>query len=312
MPELPPVVIIAGPTASGKSTLALAAALQFNGEVINADSMQVYRELSVLTARPTAEDEAQVPHHLYGVLSGGEVCSAGRWLEMAVRTIYEIHGRGRIPILCGGTGLYLKVLREGIALVPDVSSTILEETKALYLKLGGIAFLEKLAELDQISADRLNPSDRQRLVRAYGVVTATGRTLPQWHKDQSHTPPLNAGFFTLHLLPDRAQLYAHIERRFDAMIEGGGFDEVKKLQKLNLSPSIPVMKALGVPEMLAYVSGAMDMDAAIVRSKQTTRNLAKRQMTWFRNQGKPDLVLTDFGPNTLNTSIPAISKFLSS
>ena len=312
MPQLPPVVIIAGPTASGKSTLALAAALQFDGEVINADSMQVYRELSVLTARPTAEDEAQVPHHLYGVLSGSDVCSAGRWLEMAVGTINEIHGRGRIPILCGGTGLYLKVLREGIALVPDVSSAILEETKALYLKLGGIAFLEKLAELDQISADRLNPSDRQRLVRAYGVVTATGRTLPQWHKDQSHTPPLNAGFFTLHLLPDRAQLYAHIERRFDAMIEGGGFDEVKKLQKLNLSPSIPVMKALGVPEMLAYVSGAMDMDAAIDRSKQTTRNLAKRQMTWFRNQGKPDLVLTDFGPNTLNTSIPAISKFLSS
>ena len=312
MPQLPPVVIIAGPTASGKSTLALAAALQFDGEVINADSMQVYRELSVLTARPTAEDEAQVPHHLYGVLSGSDVCSAGRWLEMAVGTINEIHGRGRIPILCGGTGLYLKVLREGIALVPDVSSAILEETKALYLKLGGIAFLEKLAELDQISADRLNPSDRQRLVRAYGVVTATGRTLPQWHKDQSHTPPLNAGFFTLHLLPDRAQLYAHIERRFDAMIEGGGFDEVKKLQKLNLSPSIPVMKALGVPEMLAYVSGAMDMDAAIDRSKQTTRNLAKRQMTWFRNQGKPDLVLTDFGPNTLNTSISAISKFLSS
>lgn len=311
MPQLPPVVIIAGPTASGKSTLALAAALQFDGEVINADSMQVYRELSVLTARPTAEDEAQVPHHLYGVLSGADVCSAGRWLEMAVGTINEIHGRGRIPILCGGTGLYLKVLREGIALVPDVSSTILEETKALYLKLGGIAFLEKLAELDPISADRLNPADRQRLVRAYGVVTATGRTLPQWHKDQSHTPPLNAGFFTLHLLPDRAQLYAHIERRFDAMIEGGGFDEVKKLQKLNLSPSIPVMKALGVPEMLAYVSGAMDMDAAIDRSKQTTRNLAKRQMTWFRNQGKPDLVLTDFGPNTLNTSISAISKFLS-
>lgn len=312
MPQLPPVVIIAGPTASGKSTLALAAALQFDGEVINADSMQVYRELSVLTARPTAEDEAQVPHHLYGVLSCDEVCSAGRWLKMAVGTINEIHGRGRIPILCGGTGLYLKVLREGIALVPDVSSTILEETKALYLKLGGIAFLEKLAELDPISADRLNPADRQRLVRAYGVVTATGRTLPQWHKDQSHTPPLNAGFFTLHLLPDRAQLYAHIERRFDAMIEGGGFDEVKKLQKLNLSPSIPVMKALGVPEMLAYVSGAMDMDAAIDRSKQTTRNLAKRQMTWFRNQGKPDLVLTDFGPNTLDTSIPAISKFLSS
>ena len=312
MPQLPPVVIIAGPTASGKSALALAAASAFDGEVINADSMQVYRELSVLTARPTADDEAQVPHHLYGVLSGSDVCSAGRWLEMAITTINEIHGRGKVPILCGGTGLYLKVLREGIAPVPEVSNTVLEETEALYLKLGGIAFLEKLAELDPISADKLNPSDRQRLVRAYSVVTATGRTLPQWHKEQTHIPPINADFFTLHLLPDRALLYAKIERRFDGMIDGGGFDEVKKLQKLGLSPSVPVMKALGVPEMMAYVSGKMDMDGAIDRAKQTTRNLAKRQMTWFRNQGTPDLVLTEFGPNAIKTGVAAISEFLSS
>jgi len=308
--QFPPVVIITGPTASGKSTLALSAASQFNGEVINADSMQVYAELSVLTARPSLDDEVKIPHHLYGVLSGSDVCSAGRWLGMAIDKIKEVHKRGKLPIICGGTGLYLKVLREGISPVPNVPGNILDKVIALYQALGADAFIETLAKFDPISATKLNPLDRQRVVRAYSVVMATGRSLPEWHKDQAETPLLRANFFTVHLLPDRAQLYTKIEQRFDSMIDGGGFEEVKALQKLNLAPSVPVMKALGVPEITAYLMGKINLDIAINRSKQTTRNLAKRQMTWLRNQGTPDLVFNDFGFDAKKACISNISNFL--
>ena len=310
MDQFPPVVIITGPTASGKSALALSAASQFNGEVINADSMQVYAELSVLTARPSLDDEVKIPHHLYGVLSGSDVCSAGRWLGMAIDKIKEVHKRGKLPIICGGTGLYLKVLREGISPVPNVPGHILDKVIALYQALGADAFIETLAKFDPISAAKLNPLDRQRVVRAYSVVMATGRSLPEWHKDQAETPLLRANFFTVHLLPDRAQLYTKIEQRFDSMIDGGGFEEVKALQKLNLAPSVPVMKALGVPEITAYLMGKINLDIAINRSKQTTRNLAKRQMTWLRNQGTPDLVFNDFGFDVKKACISAISNFL--
>jgi len=308
--QLPPVVIITGPTASGKSALALSVALLLNGEVINADSMQVYAELPILTACPSSNDKAQVLHHLYGVLSGSDICSAGRWLGMAINKIKEVHKRGKLPIICGGTGLYLKVLREGIAPVPDVSSNVFEKAASLYLELGADAFIKILAKLDPISASKLYPLDRQRLVRAYSVVMATGRSLPEWHKDQTKTPSFHANFFTVHLLPDRAQLYTKIERRFDSMIDGGGFDEVIALQKLNLAPSVPVMKALGVPEIILYLMGKIDLNLAINKSKQTTRNLAKRQMTWLRNQGAPDLVLSNFGSDAEKACIGAILRFL--
>ena len=310
MDQLPPVLIITGPTASGKSTLALATSVLFNGEVINADSMQVYTELSILTACPSSADEAQVSHHLYRVLSGADICSVGRWLTMAIHKIKEIHDRGKLPVICGGTGLYLKVLREGIAPVPHIPSVALEKSTALYQKLGANVFVEILAKFDPISATKLNPSDRQRLVRAYSVFMATGRSLPEWHAGQAKTPPFKANFYTVHLLPDRAQLYSKIERRFDDMIGRGGLDEVKALQKLNVAPSIPVMKALGVPEIIAYLSGEINLDVAINNSKQTTRNLAKRQMTWLRNQDTPNLVLNNFGSETNEASIAGISKFL--
>ncbi len=310
MDQLPNVVIITGPTASGKSTLALATALLFDGEVINADSMQVYTELSILTACPSFNDEVQVPHHLYRVLSGIDVCSAGRWLGMAIHKIKEVHKRGKLPIVCGGTGLYLKVLLEGIASVPNVPSNTLKEATALYLKLGAGAFVEILARFDPISATKLNPLDQQRLVRAYSVLKATGRPLSEWHENQNKTPPLNSNIFTVHLLPDRAQLYSKIGHRLDGMIDKGGFDEVKALQKLNLAPSTPIMKALGVPEIILYLSGEIDMNTAINSTKQSTRNLAKRQMTWLRNQGTPDLVVSDFGSDARKICINAISEFL--
>ncbi len=311
LPELPPVVIIAGPTASGKSALALQAALRFNGEIINADSMQVYRELAILTARPSAADEAQVPHHLYGTLAASEPCSAGRWLEMAIAKINELQGREKLPILCGGTGLYLKILREGIAEVPDVPTEALAATEALYKELGGEAFLDRLSVLDPASAARLVASDRQRLVRAYSVAIATGKPLSTWHDVQSASPPLNARFLTLHLMPERAALYEKIDRRFAAMFEGGGLEEIERLKNLGLAESLPAMKALGVPEILAYLAGEMDRDQALAQAQKTTRNLAKRQMTWFRNQSTADQVLTGFGPDASGQGLQTIEDFLS-
>ena len=307
---MPPVVIIAGPTASGKSALALAAALRFDGEIINADSMQIYRELSVLTARPSISDEALVPHHLYGVLSASEACSAGRWLELALEKIKDVQARGKLPIICGGTGLYVKVLCEGIANVPDVPAEVLEQSEALYMELAGDAFVKRLADLDPVSAAKLVPSDRQRLIRAYSVVVATGRSLPEWHKDQSKKPPIDAKFFILQLMPDRARLYEKIERRFDAMLDGGGLDEVIALVEMQLDPSLPAMKALGVPELKLHIEGELEANAAIEQAKKTTRNLAKRQLTWFRNQGAPNLVLNRFGEDGIELGLQAIAEFL--
>lgn len=311
MAQLDPVVIIAGPTASGKSALALEIARQFDGEIVNADSMQVYQELSVLTARPTVADEAQVPHHLYGVVPAEIACSAGKWLEMAVTKIRDIHNRKKLPVVCGGTGLYLKVLREGMAGVPDIPNHIVADTEALFVQLGGELFLNKLAEIDPQSAARLAPSDRQRLVRAYSVAQATGKCLSDWHATQSTEQPINARFFVVHLMPDRASLYQKIEHRFDQMVKQGGIKEIEALSAMALSPSLPAMKALGVPEFLEVVAGTMSIEGAIDQAKKTTRNLAKRQFTWFRNQGESDLVVHDFGPNALQLGLSAVSGFLS-
>ncbi len=310
MADLPPVVIIAGPTASGKSALALEAAERFDGEVINADSMQVYRELSVLTARPTPADHARVPHHLYGVLPAATPCSAGLWLEMVVPVLEEVHQRGKLPVVCGGTGLYIKVLMEGIADIPDVPAEHVADAERLYEALGGIAFVDMLSERDPVSAARLLPSDRQRLIRAYAVVSATGTALPQWHKNQSTKPPLEAKFLQIQIMPDRAALYGKIEKRFDAMMEDGALDEVKTLMALELDPALPAMKALGVPELMSHLKNECDLDDALDHAKQMTRNLAKRQMTWFRNQSTPDCVLGGFGSGHLDEGAQTISQFL--
>jgi len=290
--------------------LALEMALRFDGEIVNADSMQIYRELSVLTARPSARDMARVPHHLYGILGAAEACSAGMWLDLAVARINDIHQRGRLAIVCGGTGLYLKVLGEGMAQIPEVPAAIVSEAEALYRTLGGDGFLQRLAALDAPSAARLRPSDRQRLVRAFAVAQATGKSLSDWQGEQSAEPPVAARFFTLHLMPERAALYQKIEGRFEAMLEMGGLEEVRKLSELSLNASLPAMKALGVPELIAVLQGDLDMEAALARAKQTTRNLAKRQFTWFRNQGAADLVLADFGANVYEPSFAALSEFL--
>jgi tRNA dimethylallyltransferase len=290
-----PVIIVAGPTASGKSALALALAERFHGEIVNADSMQVYRELPVLTARPTPADEARVPHHLYGVLSVAEASSAGAWLTLALQAITAIRARGNLPIVCGGTGLYLKVLTEGIAPVPEVPAAVTEEAKQLYAEEGGEAFQRRLALLDADAAGRLAAGDRQRLVRAYAVVRGTGRPLGSWQDAQPETPPLDARFLKIVLIPERAALYARIDARFDAMLQMGVLGEVAALAGRGLAPDLPALKALGVPEFRRHLDGECELAAAADKAKQATRNFAKRQLTWYRHQLAADLRIEDFG-----------------
>jgi tRNA dimethylallyltransferase len=281
-----PVLIVAGPTGSGKSALAIDAAVEFRGTVINADSMQVYRELRLLTARPSAEDEARVPHRLFGVLPAAEVCSAGRWLAMAAVEIAAARAQGRLPIVVGGTGLYLKALTNGLVPVPEIPEAARGEARALHRRLGGEAFKEELAGLDPVAAARLPAGDSQRLIRAYEVVAATGRTLADWQRQEPAKPAVDARFATIVLSPPREDLYAAVDARFDAMIAAGALDEVRAL--VALDPALPAMKAVGVKELAAHLRGEIDLEPACAAAKKATRNFAKRQRTWLRHQLDPD------------------------
>ncbi len=292
-----PVVIIAGPTASGKTALALDLAREFDGTVINADSMQVYRELSVLTARPGSGEEAQAPHRLFGVMPASEACSAGRWLDMAAAEINAAWGEGRLPVVAGGTGMYLKVLTCGLAHIPDIPDEVNKKARVDYERLGGEAFRGELAKLDADAAARLPAGDRQRLTRAMAVVRATGRPLADWQEEQGPAPALDARFWTIVLMPGRDDLYAASDARFDGMMENGALGEVKALVALGLDPQRPAMKALGVPELARHLAGELTLENAVQAAKQATRNFTKRQMTWLRNQVAADhLIEASYGP----------------
>ena len=278
-----PVLVIAGPTASGKSALAVDAAHEFDGTVINADSMQVYRELNILTDRPSAEDEARVPHRLFGVLGAADPCSAGRWLRMASAEIGGARPAGRLPIVVGGTGLYLKALTDGLAPVPEIPERVKADALSLHSRLGGAAFRDKLAELDGEAAARLPARDSQRLIRAYSVARATGRPLSDWQGDAA-APSIDARFATIVLLPPRDVLLDAIEARIHSMIDHGVLDEVASLLRLGLDPGLPAMKALGVADLGRHLKGEIGLDEAVEAWITATRRFAKRQRTWLRNQ----------------------------
>ncbi len=288
---LNPVVIIAGPTASGKTAMALDVAREFSGTVINADSMQVYADLRVLTARPGPEEEARAPHRLFGALPASVACSVGRWLELAQAEIEASHADGRLPIAVGGTGLYLKALTEGLADIPDVPQDIRRQVQGEYERLGGEAFRDRLAKLDPTGAAELPSGDRQRLERAMAVVRATGRPLADWQGEQPDGPALKARFWTIVLMPGRSGLYAACNARFDGIMANGALDEVRALVAQGLDPGLPAMKALGVPELARHLAGEITLDEAAEAAKQATRHFAKRQMTWLRNQLDPDLLI---------------------
>jgi len=281
--EAPLVVVVAGPTASGKSALALDLAEAFEGTVINADALQLYEDLRVLSARPTPEEEARVPHKLYGVLPGGEAASAGRWRKLALAAIEETLAEGRLPILCGGTGLYIKALKEGLAPVPTVSKEERDAAEALFAMIGGEAMKERLAARDPETAEGIRPGDRQRLVRAWSVLETTGRGLAAWRRE-----PGEGGapyrFYDLLITPPREALIEACERRFAAMLEAGALEEVRNLMEKGLPPEAPVLKAIGVPELSGHLSGVLPLKEAQALAEAATRRYAKRQMTWLRTQ----------------------------
>jgi tRNA dimethylallyltransferase len=247
--------------------------------------MQIYRDLSVLTARPGTAEEARVPHRLYGVLDAAETCSAARWGALAEAEIEAVQAIGRLPVLAGGTGLYFRALLEGLAPVPEIPAEVRQAARALYRELGAAGFHAKLAQRDPVAAARLPPSDRQRVIRAYEVVVATGRSLKEWHDGVSAPPPRAAA--AVLLLPPRQELYDAIDRRVEAMVAKGALDEVRRLLARNLAAEVPALKAVGVPELTRHIRGELPLAAAISAAQQATRRYAKRQMTWLRHQLPP-------------------------
>ena len=281
-PEKPQAILIAGPTASGKSGAALDLARRLDGTVINADSMQVYRELSVLTARPSAREEAEVPHRLYGVVSAAEAYSAGRWLKDAAGAVSEAKEAGRLPVLVGGTGLYFKALTEGLAPVPDIPPEIRAHWRAEAERIGPAALHGALRARDPALAARLVPTDPQRIVRALEVIDATGVSLAEW---QSGTAPAVLSPETvlkIIVAPERDTVYAAIDARFDRMLAEGALEEARALAELDLDPGLPAMRAHGVRELLGHLAGAVSLEEASAKAKTETRRYAKRQMTWAR------------------------------
>jgi tRNA dimethylallyltransferase len=277
-------VLIAGPTASGKSALALALAQNIGGVIVNADSMQVYRDLRVLTARPTAAEEAAVPHRLYGHVDAAVNFSAGAWVADAATALAEARALGRTPILVGGSGLYFKALTRGLSAVPPIPSEIRESVRARLERDGVDALHAELARRDAASAERLKPRDRARIARALEVVEATGRSLTDWPREglPALLPP--GAFKALFLNPDREALYARIDQRFGAMLAAGARDEVAQLAARKLDPLLPAMKAHGVPALIRHLKGEITLDEAAAIGRADTRHYAKRQFTWFRHQ----------------------------
>ena len=282
-------VLIAGPTASGKSSLALSlanAAIKAGRDpvILNADSMQVYRELHIISARPSTEDEALMPHKLYGFVSASEAYNTGRWLEDIGAELNAFRDK-TLSIIVGGTGLYFKALTEGFAAMPQVPDDVRTELRDQLEQEGAAALHAHLATLDPQTAENLKPLDSQRILRALEIVKISGRSIRDYQSEAQSNPLLNAAKCQkIVALPDRAALYQRIEDRFDGMVAAGGLEEVEALQSLALNASLPAMKAIGVPQFIDHLSGKCSIEEAIDSAKQESRRYAKRQMTWMRNQ----------------------------
>jgi tRNA dimethylallyltransferase len=277
-------LLVAGPTASGKSALALDLAERLNGTIINADSMQVYADLRVLTARPTPEEEARVPHRLYGIRPAAQPGSAAWWRHEAVAAMADAHETRRMPIITGGTGLYFAALMDGLAAIPDPGAPTRAEARALLAELGAAGLHARLAAEDPVTAARIKPTDSQRIARAWEVWRATGTGLAAWQQTRPEpaiTPPWR--FSAILLDPPREELRAAIATRFQAMLDQGAIEEVKALLAQNLDPALPAMRAHGVPELSAYLRGEMSLEKAGRRTELVTGQYTKRQATWFRH-----------------------------
>ena len=276
----PKLALIAGPTASGKSALALALAERTGGLVINADSAQVYADLCIISARPSVADEARAPHHLYGYADGAQPCSAAGWAEEARREIEGARQAKRLPILAGGTGLYIRTLLDGIAPVPEIDPEIRAAVRALPVAEAH----EALSREDAEAAARLRPTDTTRIARALEVVRGSGRPLSHWQKERSGGIAGEAELHPLILLPPRDWLYARCDARFEAMLSEEGIEEVRRLLARGLSPALPVMRAIGVREIAGFLAGDLSRKEALAAGRTATRQYAKRQYTWFSRQ----------------------------
>lgn len=277
----PRITLIAGPTASGKSRLAMTLAAETGAVIVNADSQQLYADLRVLSARPSTADELEADHRLYGVADAAEAWSVGRWSRAVLDLLADLGDRP--VLLVGGTGLYFTALTKGLADIPTIPVEVRDQAEAALEAEGEVSFRSRLAAVDPAAADRIEAGDRQRLVRAMSVADHTGRALSDWTADTK--PVLAPGSWTgLVVEPDRAALYANCDLRVIQMIEQGALDEVRALMARDLDPALPAMKAVGVRELVAHLCGETSLDQAIDATRQATRNYAKRQLTWFRNQ----------------------------
>jgi tRNA dimethylallyltransferase len=277
-------ILIAGPTASGKSALALALAEELTGSVINADSMQVYRDLRVITARPTPADETRVPHFLFGGVDAAENYSVGRWCVDVRAAHAAVKRSGRLPIIVGGTGLYFKALTCGLSAIPPVPPQVRAAVRERLDAEGVAPLYADLRGRDPATAQRLMPNDRARVTRALEVIMATGRSLTEWHRDGMKPAVEPERALKIFLDVDRAELYRRIDVRFDAMLGAGALDEVRALERRRLAPALPALKAHGVPWLLRHLRGEIDLAAAAAEAKRDTRRYSKRQATWFRHQ----------------------------
>ncbi len=291
------IVAIMGPTASGKSFLALKLAQKYKGEIINFDSMQVYKNLDVMTACPSRTDKKIAPHHLYQFQDVSQSLDAAAWAMLAKEKIEDIQKRGNFSILVGGTGFYLKTLMEGISPIPDVDDNIVESLAYKVEQQGMQSLYADLQKVDPQLAEILKPNDKQRIIRALSVYETTQIPLSIWQKKPA-TPYLpSANWQLIGLNPNREELYKYCDSRFDDMLLKGGLDEAYALYKRKLPYTLPALRAVGIRQLIAYFDQKWDLEMAIIKGKTATRNYAKRQSTWVRNQLKNALIFSDFGHN---------------
>jgi len=282
------IIIIAGPTASGKTSFAIDLAKQIGGEIINADSLQVYKENPIISAQPTLQERQNIPHHLFGYVNGDEDYTVARWINDAKAKIAAI----KTPILVGGSGFYLKHLIFGLSNIPDIPDRIRIAARALHSEIGNLEFYKLLKEIDPLAASKLEPNNYTRVLRAYEVIQLTGKSVYEWQGDNIIHFPISS-FSLMILQPERQVLYQNCDKRFLDMLDNGALEEVRYLMQQNYRPSSGVMKSHGVPELIKYLSGEWSLEQAISRSQQVVRNYAKRQTTWFKHQfNHPELAVT--------------------
>lgn len=283
--------IVAGPTASGKSARAIELAQQHDGVIINCDSLQIYNALHILTAHPGDEDLAQIPHKLYSHLHPNEVCSAGNWREIVIPVIEEVLAEGKTPIICGGTGLYIRALTDGLSPMPDIPDEVRNKVVQRHKDIGAEQFYAELEERDPVMAQHFHVNHKARIIRAMEVLEATGKSLAEWQKLDREAPPEHWNFETHIIMPPRETLYDRCNKRFEIMVRDmNALDEVEqfaqKIENGEVNEGVPITKALGFKPLRSYIRGELTLEDAITQSQTDTRHYAKRQSTWFRNQMK--------------------------